>query len=265
VFSQVILSLQLGFAVIPLIHFTSDKQKMGAFVIKPWIKTLAWLIAVVIVGLNVKLVMQEIAKWMVAAGDQSWIVWITAVPLCIGAGLLLLYITFKPLIHQYSEKAHKIPHGTAAILNDIGKPVYSRIAVCIDFSAMDVIAIRSALAQGGHDAQYVLVHVVETAGAMVYGSDIADRESGEDKAALQNYADQLKARDFNVDIMVGFGNPKRRIPEMTKTFNAELLVMGAHGHNFIKDLVFGTTVNSVRHRVDIPVFIVREETGPKQR
>ena len=54
VISQVILSLQLSFAVIPLILFTSDRRKMGEFVNPPWIKTLAWLVAGVIVVLNVK-------------------------------------------------------------------------------------------------------------------------------------------------------------------------------------------------------------------
>src|SRR5687768_36509 len=56
VFSQVVLSLQLGFAIIPLIHFNSDRDKMGEFVIKTWMKIAAWLIAIIIVSLNVKLV-----------------------------------------------------------------------------------------------------------------------------------------------------------------------------------------------------------------
>jgi manganese transport protein len=55
----VILSLQLGFAVIPLIHFTSDKKTMGDFAIKPIIKFLAWLVATVLVYLNVKMVTAE--------------------------------------------------------------------------------------------------------------------------------------------------------------------------------------------------------------
>ncbi len=54
VISQVILSLQLSFAVIPLVLFTSDRRKMGEFVNPPWIKTLAWLVAGVILVLNVK-------------------------------------------------------------------------------------------------------------------------------------------------------------------------------------------------------------------
>ena len=54
IISQVVLSLQLAFAVIPLILFTSDRRKMGEFVNPPWIKTLAWLTAGIIVLLNVK-------------------------------------------------------------------------------------------------------------------------------------------------------------------------------------------------------------------
>jgi manganese transport protein len=54
VFSQVVLSLQLSFAVIPLIVFTSSRAKMGEFVIPLWMKTLAWLTAGIIVSLNVK-------------------------------------------------------------------------------------------------------------------------------------------------------------------------------------------------------------------
>ena len=54
IFSQVILSLQLSFAVIPLILFTSSRAKMGEFVIPLWMKTLAWLTAGIIVILNVK-------------------------------------------------------------------------------------------------------------------------------------------------------------------------------------------------------------------
>ncbi len=54
VFSQVVLSLQLSFAVIPLVLFTNDRRKMGAFVNPPWVRTLAWITAAIIVILNVK-------------------------------------------------------------------------------------------------------------------------------------------------------------------------------------------------------------------
>jgi manganese transport protein len=54
VISQVILSLQLSFAVIPLVMFTSNKAKMGQFVSPRWVQALAWTTASIIVVLNVK-------------------------------------------------------------------------------------------------------------------------------------------------------------------------------------------------------------------
>lgn len=63
ILSQVILSLQLSFAVIPLIKFTSDKEKMGEFANKLWMKLTAWTVAVIIAGLNIYLLYQTFADW----------------------------------------------------------------------------------------------------------------------------------------------------------------------------------------------------------
>jgi manganese transport protein len=258
VFSQVVLSLQLGFAVIPLIHFTSDKQKMGVFVIKPWVKVAAWLIAFIIVSLNIKLIYQEIQGWLTNADENKWMIWLLVIPVCLATFSLLLYITFKPLLDlRRSEKNARLPHGTATVLSGLDKPIYKKVAITIDFSSVDNICIRSALAQGGRDANYLLVHIVETAGAIWYGSEIADRESDVDSNSLKNYVDQLKQQGYEVEMKIGFGNPKKVIPEIVTTFESDLLVMGAHGHKWAKDLVFGATVDTVRHRVNIPVLIVR--------
>ncbi|MCE2994717.1 MAG: Nramp family divalent metal transporter [Cyclobacteriaceae bacterium] len=258
VFSQVVLSLQLGFAVIPLIHFTSDKEKMGVFAIKPWVKIAAWIIAFIIVSLNVKLVTQEIQGWLANAGENEWMIWMLVIPICLGTSVLLLYITFKPLFDQRRmEKNARSPHGTASVLEPLVKPNYKRVAITIDFSKVDSVSISNAVAQGGKEATYLLVHIVETAGAIWYGSEIADRESDDDKAALKNYAEQLQQQGYQVQVEIGYGNPKQIIPEIVTRFNSDLLVMGAHGHKWAKDLIFGTTVDTVRHRVDIPVLIVR--------
>ncbi|MBX9927441.1 MAG: Nramp family divalent metal transporter [Gemmatimonadaceae bacterium] len=64
VLSQVILSLQLSFAVIPLVQFTSDKLKMGEFANPTWLKLLAWIVALVIAGLNVWLLVQTALEWL---------------------------------------------------------------------------------------------------------------------------------------------------------------------------------------------------------
>jgi manganese transport protein len=61
ILSQVILSLQLPFAVFPLVMFTSEKAKMGPFASPAWVRTLAWFVAIVIAGLNVWLLYQTFA------------------------------------------------------------------------------------------------------------------------------------------------------------------------------------------------------------
>jgi len=98
VLSQVILSLQLGFAIIPLIHFVSDKQQMNEFVIKPYIKVLAWLSAAVIVSLNAKLVVNSLADWVSSPDSPPF--WLQSIVLLVAgtAGLVLFYITFAPFL-----------------------------------------------------------------------------------------------------------------------------------------------------------------------
>jgi manganese transport protein len=60
ILSQVILSLQLSFAVVPLVQFTSSKKKMGAFANRPWLAAVAWTITVLIVALNGYLLVETI-------------------------------------------------------------------------------------------------------------------------------------------------------------------------------------------------------------
>ncbi|MBC8154949.1 MAG: Nramp family divalent metal transporter, partial [Bacteroidetes bacterium] len=60
IFSQVILSLQLSFAVVPLVIFTSDRLKMGRFVNPGWLRIAAWTVAVIIGGLNIYLLVETV-------------------------------------------------------------------------------------------------------------------------------------------------------------------------------------------------------------
>ena len=62
--SQVILSAQLSFAVVPLVWFTQDRAKMGRFVNPAWLSVLAWIVTAVIIGLNVFLLYQTISLWL---------------------------------------------------------------------------------------------------------------------------------------------------------------------------------------------------------
>src|SRR5262249_38770178 len=107
VLSQVILSLQLSFAVIPLIHFTSNRRNMGAFATPWWGQILAWATAAIIVGLNGKLVLDKIAEWVAVAAAAgapvgplplSWLAAAGLYGLAGSIGLLLLWVTLKPLV-----------------------------------------------------------------------------------------------------------------------------------------------------------------------
>ena len=255
ILSQVILSLQLGFAVIPLIHFVSDKQKMGKFAIGRITKFFAWLLALIIVLLNAKLIVDQINEWL--NGPYKTIIWLVVVPLSVGAAILLLFITFRPFISKFITKAIRSPHMAPDLGNIITKPVYSHIAIAVDFSEIDTEIIRYALSFSNPQSKILLIHIVETAGALLMGDEIDDYETNLDGQILIRYQSYLYEQGFDSTVKLGFGNPKRDIPKIVKDFNADILVMGAHGHKMLKDIIFGTTVDNVRHQLNIPVLIVK--------
>lgn len=254
VFSQVILSLQLGFAVIPLIHFVSDRSKMGVFAIKPYVQVLAWLCAAIIVGLNVRMVEGQLREWL-QQSDHPLLRFLV-VPLVLFSGFMLLYITFAPLLRKRLSRETGIPHGSFREVDTSRIRPYRRIAIALDFSDMDEIAIRHALSQGQQDATYVLVHITESAGAQWLGKDVSDLESKSDGDILKQYASYLTARGYRCEAVLGFGQPRKAIPMLVKEQQADLLVMGGHGHKALMDFILGSTVDVVRHHLDIPVLVV---------
>ncbi|MBE0649816.1 MAG: Nramp family divalent metal transporter [Bacteroidales bacterium] len=256
VLSQVVLSLQLGFAVIPLVHFVSDKKSMGKFAIKAVMKFLSWLVATIIVVLNVKLVFEELQDW-ISSASHPWIIEILVVPIVIALIIVLFYLTVIPLIKQAKSKEAGYIHPEIATAKEFSKPLYQRILVALDFSKTDDGVVQHALSLAQKDSEYLFVHIVESAAALVFGDETDDFESVSDEQRLENFAESMSKKGFRIQSQVGYGNPKTLIPKMAKEFDAQLLVMGAHGHGWFKDLVFGTTIESVRHKVQIPVLIVR--------
>lgn len=254
ILSQVVLSLQLGFAVIPLIHITSDKKEMKQFAIKTWVKILAWISALVIVCLNIKLVIEEINTWL--KSSDSLLIYTIAIPIAVLIGIFLLYIFIYPFIGKKHIEGN-VPHGNALAIEPIEKINYSKIGVAVDFSKNDINTIRHAIMQGGSAGTYHLIHIVETAGARYHGQKTMDHETQADIENLQKYKDNLISLGYTAFIHLGFGTAAKAIAEISNDNKLELLVMGAHGHKGLKDLVFGTTVDAVRHKVNIPVLIVK--------
>ncbi|MEO5645066.1 MAG: Nramp family divalent metal transporter [Bacteroidia bacterium] len=257
ILSQVVLSLQLGFAVIPLIHFVSNKKLMGEFVATKWLIIPAWLTAIIIVSLNGKLVFSTLQD-AINESSNPILIWLTAVPVSLAVAALLIWITIRPLVGKALDKRTSRPHDGHGELLLAEKENYARIAVCVDFSTSDSEALNRAIQQGGKSATYLLLHITETAGARVMNSDTGDFETEFDQKELDKYAAKFRSEGFTVETTLGFGNPKETIPKIVNQANVDLLVMGAHGHNLLKDLLFGTTVEKVRHKVKVPVLIVRK-------
>jgi manganese transport protein len=258
VFSQVVLSLQLGFAIIPLIHFVSDKKKMQEFAIGPITKIASWIVALVIVSLNARLVYDEIYVWL-AKSEHPIYIWVFVVPLAIAAAGLLLYIIIGPFVKKEKDKAWQGLHMNQVMLLELPEQrVYRTIAVALDFSKTDTRTLSSALQLGGRTAHYTLIHIVETVGAMIHGSQAEDYETGSDMEYLARYRDSLHEQGYSVNIKLNFGSPKKQIPVIVNEGDFDILILGAHGHNWMKDIIFGTTVDAVRHKVKIPLLIIKD-------
>jgi manganese transport protein len=221
-----------------------------------WLKILSWVVAGIILALNIKLVIDTISDW-IHTSENPIIIYLTVIPLVIGAGVLLLYITFNPLMRKRKDSKTQVPDGKAERLQIATGIEYHRIAVTVDFSSSDSKAISNAIAQGGKTAEYILIHIVETAGARVMDNEIDDLETVSDKHNLEKYKKELTEKGFIIQTKLGFGNPKKSISEIVNNFDCDLLVMGAHGHRAFKDIIFGTTLDVVRHNVKVPVLIVK--------
>ncbi len=252
ILTQVILSLQLGFAIIPLIHFVSDKKTMGIFTINPLTKIAAWLIASVLIYLNFKMLMNEVAG-IFENKDLLPKVLVVACGLIFIS--LLIYIIFQPLISKIKIPASIQMHPVAgSMLLEI--PHFKNIAVALDFTENDKKLIAYAAGQGKEDTSYVFIHVVESASAKLLGKESDDYETKTDQDHMDYYIRQMKEQGLQSEGFLGFRNRAKEIIRIVKEQKADMLVVGAHGHTGLKDFIYGQTINTVRHELQIPVLVV---------
>ena len=254
VLSQVVLSLQLGFAIIPLIHFVSDKKTMGEFAIKWHTKLLAWLISGVLIFLNAKMVTNEVSQFFSEQGHWGWkIVIIVAILLFV---ILFILMTVLPIIKK-KDRADAIRiHKDAALLQHFTIPSVECIAIALDFSNNDEKLIAHAISQGNKLTRYLLLHIVESAQARILGEVSDDDETRKDRLHLSSYISQLQHLGFKVEGQLGYRDRTKEIVRIVTQGKADMLVMGAHHHSGFMDYLYGETVEKVRHQLNIPVLIV---------
>ena len=256
ILSQVILSLQLPFAIVPLVHFTGDRLKMGSFASPLWVKALAWITSAIIIALNGKLVYDQIVGWI--AGGAPMIVSMLTVGAAAALSLFLVYMIVLPLMHGHRHWPAEKPAGAVAIIEGIETHPVKHIAAALGRDEGDAAIVGRALSLAkAEGAMLTLVHVVDSASAHVYSHEVYDEHTRDDEQYLLDIAEELRLSGVVVEIGLAYGDPSKELVAFAESHHVDLLVMGSHGHRLLGDLLWGQTVDPVRHQVDIPVLVVR--------
>ncbi|MDQ6757360.1 MAG: Nramp family divalent metal transporter, partial [Bacteroidota bacterium] len=222
VLSQVILSLQLGFAIIPLIHFVSDKKTMGIFVIRPVTKIVAWVIAAVLIYLNFKMLANEATSIFVSTAIIPKVFTIVVALLFIS---LLIYIIVQPLMGKIKSHPFQMHPDKNNILS-LDIPEFRKIAVALDFTENDKKLIAYAIGQGREKTTYLFMHVVESASAKLLGKESDDYETRSDQQQMDFYVEQMSDRGLISEGFLGFKNRAKEIVRIVKEQQADMLVVG---------------------------------------
>jgi len=143
--------------------------------------------------------------------------------------------------------------------------MYKRILVSLDNSPYDEAIVQhvSKLARFS-GASVVLMHVADGWAAR-NAKQLNLRESEEmrlDREYLEKTSGELSAEGIETESLLAAGDPAKEISEAASREGCDLIAMSTHGHRFLKDLLYGSVANEVRHKSRIPVLLVR---GAPQR
>ena len=108
-------------------------------------------------------------------------------------------------------------------------------------------------------AKLLLVHVADGWVARNFQQlKLAESEEmKEDREYLESRTRQLTDEGFLCDAVLALGEPSDEIIKLARERDVDLIAMTTHGHRFISDILYGATVDKVRHAVDVPVLLVR--------
>ncbi|HEY2843129.1 MAG TPA: Nramp family divalent metal transporter [Bryobacteraceae bacterium] len=252
ILSQVILSMQLPFAVIPLIRFTSDRSRMGEFANRAWVNILAWGCAALIIVLNFWLAADEIVPWVQAVPWRGFVV----APAVLAVIVLLAWVTFA----RPRPQPIPLPHPGAAVATDLPALRYRSILVPLDHSNRDRAAVAHAAAMAHmHGAVIHVLHVEEGATSQLFGPLASTSEVSSGQQYFEDIVHSLTENGLEADLRIAHGrSPRAEIIRAARALQPDLVVMGAHGHTGLKDLIFGTTIDGVRHAVSAAVLVVAD-------
>jgi nucleotide-binding universal stress UspA family protein len=108
-------------------------------------------------------------------------------------------------------------------------------------------------------AKLLLVHVADGWVARNFNQlQLAESEEmKEDRAYLEERVRELTAEGFSCDAVLALGEPSDEIIKLAREKNVDLIAMTTHGHRFISDILYGATVDKVRHEVEVPVLLLK--------
>ncbi|MCX5768136.1 MAG: universal stress protein [Gemmatimonadetes bacterium] len=139
--------------------------------------------------------------------------------------------------------------------------MYRRLLVPLEHSSTDETILTHVCALARHcGAAIVLIHVADGFAARNL-DQLKLRESEEirkDRDYLDATAARLAADGFQVDAVLASGDPASEIAAAALREQCDLIAMGTHGHRFVKDLLYGSVANEVRHKSMVPVLLVRD-------
>ncbi len=257
ILSQVVLSLQLSFAIIPLLHFVSDRKTMGEFTLHAFWKAIGWIIIAVIAGLNLKLVVDSLMGYFI----QTDSIELKGLFIALGLGFigLMAAVTLWPLLQtKKAARTGRPIHPKPLDLNlNTPRTRLQKIGLALDFSTHDEKVIQTALQFSQADTTFILIHVAESAAAVYSDSKPDDLEFREDEVYLQHYKARIEALGMAVKTRLGYGNRCDFIRRVATGESCDLLVVGSHGHRSWRDYFFGETVNRLRHITPIPILIAK--------
>jgi nucleotide-binding universal stress UspA family protein len=115
-----------------------------------------------------------------------------------------------------------------------------------------------------HGSQLLLVHVADGFVARNYEQlKLADsQEMKDDRAYLERSAKGLQADGLRVQTHLALGDPAAGILKTADDERCDLIAMTTHGHRLLGDILYGSTINEVRHKAEVPLLLVRAENKP---
>ena len=138
--------------------------------------------------------------------------------------------------------------------------MYKKILIPLDNSPTDSVILNHIRPLAKiNNAKLILVHVADGYVARFQQPlNLADSEEiTKDRQYLEAQKQKLQSEGFEVKSYLLSGEPPKEILTIVEAERCDLIAMSTHGHRFLKDLIFGSVAENIRHRTDVPVLMIR--------